>query len=83
MKATVLDLRRRMSDVLRALERNEPVTILFRGKEKGVIYPPGARVPNTVSVLNHAAFGMWKDHDGMADVPQAVRQLRKGRFDDV
>ena len=34
MKATILDLRYRMKDVLRAIDRGEPVTVLFRGKEK-------------------------------------------------
>ena len=36
MKASILDLRRRMSEVLKALERNEDVTILYRGKKKGI-----------------------------------------------
>lgn len=34
MKVSILDLRRRMKDVLRALDRNESVTIYYRGNEK-------------------------------------------------
>lgn len=35
MKATVVDLRYKMNDVLKALDRNETVTILYHGKVKG------------------------------------------------
>lgn len=31
MEASILDLRRRMADVLRGLDRNESVKILYRG----------------------------------------------------
>jgi hypothetical protein len=79
VKASILDLRRRMGDVLRALEKNEPVTILCRGKEKGVIYPSSARQEQTIAVTQHPAFGMWKDRDDLRDVDQAVRKLREAR----
>ena len=79
MKASILDLRRRMREVLQALEKNEPVTILHRGKEKGVIYPSPAGHNPTIAVTQHPAFGMWKDRDDLQDVDQVVRNLRKGR----
>jgi prevent-host-death family protein len=79
MKASILDLRRRMGDVLKALEKNEPVTILHRGKEKGVIYPVSDRQEQAVSVTEHPAFGMWKDRDDLRDVEQVVQNLRKPR----
>ena len=78
MNASILDLRRRMSDVLRALETNEPVTILHRGKKKGVIYPV-AQKTSDVPVAGHPAFGMWKDRCDFQDVGRAVRKLRTGR----
>lgn len=37
MKANVVDLRYRMKEVLKALERNETVTVLYRGKVKGIL----------------------------------------------
>jgi len=83
VKASILDLRRRMAEVLRALERSEPVTILYRGKEKGVLYPASARKQATGPVAEHAAFGMWRDREDLQDVDRAVRELRKGRFDAV
>ncbi len=39
MEASIVDLRYKMNDVLKALERNEKVTILYRGKPKGLIIP--------------------------------------------
>lgn len=80
MKASILDLRRRMPEVLQALERNEPVTILHRGKEKAVLYPLNARKEQSGAVATHGAFGMWKSRDDLQHVDQAVRELRKGRF---
>lgn len=79
MKASILDLRRRMGDVLQALEKNEPVTILHRGKEKGIIYPLPAKQARDTAVTQHPAFGMWKDRDDLQDVDQVVRNLRKAR----
>ena len=83
MKASMLDLRRRMKDVLDALDRNEPVTVTYRGKEKGIIYPVGHGRRATMRVVDHPAFGMWRDRADMQDVGKAVRTLRRGRFDAV
>ncbi|MCC6123538.1 MAG: type II toxin-antitoxin system prevent-host-death family antitoxin [Pirellulales bacterium] len=79
MKATVLDLRRRMREVLDALERKESVTISHRGKVKGVIYPKDAPPRKYASLAEHPAVGMWKDREDMKDVEQYVRQIRRGR----
>ena len=43
MKASILDLRRRMKDILLALDRNESVTIFYRGKEKAILSPSRQR----------------------------------------
>ncbi len=81
MKATILDLRRRMRDVLLALDRSESVTIYYRGKEKAILTP--SRQQTEKSVEDHSAFGMWRDRSDMADVDATVRNLRKGRLDDL
>ena len=82
MKASVLDLRRRMKDVLNSLKRNEPVTLLRRGKMVGTIHPPGSAPASGGDrrASAHAAFGMWKDRSDLKDVEAAVERLRKGRF---
>lgn len=79
MKASILDLRRRMKDVLRALDRGESVTILYRGKEKGTIVP--SRKRKRRSITEHPAFGMWKDKPEVQDVDAFIRRLRRPRFD--
>ena len=79
MKASILDLRRKMRDILKALDQNESVTILYRGKEKGVIYPVGNKKNNPSSVSEHNAFGMWKDRKDLEDVENVIDNLRKGR----
>lgn len=87
MRASVLDLRRRMKDVLGALKRNESVTLLRRGKVVGVIHPPGAEraasndLGRPARASAHAAFGMWKKRADMKDARAYVDRMRKGRFD--
>ena len=80
MKASILDLRRKMKDVLDALDHNENVTITHRGKVKGVLYP-AAKVEKNVSVSELPAFGMWKNDK--TSVKEKMKQLRKPRYDDI
>ncbi len=73
MKASIVDLRYRMKDVLKAIDRGEPVTVLYRGKEKAQIVPiQKARM----KVEDHPFCGMWKDRDDMKDPVEWVRKLR-------
>jgi prevent-host-death family protein len=82
MKASVLDLRYRTRDVLKAVERGETVTILQRGKEKALITPVR---PSSIraKVKANEAVGMWKDRKDLSNVGVFVRTLRQGRFRDV
>jgi len=81
MKASILDLRRRMPEVLRALDRNERVTILYRGKERAVLVPSRGVAANQArrGTVHHPAFGMWADRHDLIDVALHVRTLRRGR----
>ena len=79
MNATVLDLRKNMKDVLAALDRNEKVTLTYRGKKKGVIIPCGSETTEKIPMKEHPAFGMWADRDDMEDVHAYIRKIRKGR----
>lgn len=80
MKASILDLRRRMAEVLRALDRNESVTILYRGRVKAILVPASQGQRVLSSVREHPAFGMWRDRSDMKDVAVYVRRLRKERL---
>jgi antitoxin (DNA-binding transcriptional repressor) of toxin-antitoxin stability system len=81
MQATILDLRRRMPAVLRALDRNEQVIVLYRGKERAVLIPSSGRTNQRKRprITGHAAFGMWADRKDGVDVAAHVRSLRQGR----
>lgn len=78
MKASIVDLRYRMNDVLRALERNEEVCIVSRGKLKGVIKPVNGK-PH-VKVQDHPFFNMLKSSK---TVEQQMDRLRGGRYRDL
>jgi len=39
MRASVVDLRYKMNEVLKALDRREKVTLIYQGKVKGTIDP--------------------------------------------
>lgn len=81
MEATILDMRRNPKKILDAIERNEVVTLTKRGKAVARIEPiRGGKRP---SAANHEAFGMWADRSDMADPVAYVREMRKGRFDDL
>lgn len=77
MKASILDLRRHMGDILKALDRNEKVTLTYRGHEKATIVPK--KMSRAVRMTQHPAFGLWGKRTDLKDVDAAVRNIRKGR----
>lgn len=78
MEATVVDLRYHMNDVLKALERNEPVKVLYRGKVKGVIR--SADKAPARSLRDHAFFGSQASTES---VVETMERLRGGRCRDL
>jgi len=60
MQATIVDLRYKMKEVLKALERKEPVTIVCHGKEKGLIVPSGSHGESLcqASSTNNGIWGL-------------------------
>ncbi len=81
MKASFVDLRRKSAAIIRALQRKEPVTVLYRGVPAAIMQPidqPPAGP--TGSVKNHAAFGIWADRADIEDVASHVRRIRRGRY---
>jgi hypothetical protein len=65
MKASILDLRRRIGEVLRALDRNEPVKVLYRRRVRAILIPAGLGRRGSGSVREHPVFGMWSDRKDM------------------
>ena len=78
MNASVIDLRYKMNDVLKALDRNEDVTILYHGKVKGVLKSQTKGVSQKVT--DHPFFNMATSEES---VNSMMQQLRGGRFNDL
>ena len=80
MKATVVDLRYKMNDVLKALDRNEEVTVLYRGKVKGTLIPSGKK--SQQKIKDHPFFGMLSASKEVS-VDQVMDNLRGTRYNDI
>lgn len=79
MKASVLDLRKKMREVMSAIDRHERVTLTHRGRSKAVIVPFEDLKKVKAKVADLPAFGMWADRNDLDDVSAYVRELRKPR----
>ncbi len=80
MKATVVDLRYKMHDIIKALDRNEKVTILYHGKVKGTIIP--ARLKEIKKIKEHPFFGMSAT-EPQKPVLDELNDLRQPRYNDI
>ena len=80
MNATIVDLRYNMKNVLRAIDRGETVTVLYRGKERAKLTPitpaPSSGAPKT---KDQPLFGLWKDREDISDPASYLRHLRLPR----
>ncbi len=77
MKASIVDLRYKTNEILKALDRNESVTVLYHGKIKGVIKP--ARGKSVLKIKDHPFFGMTEN--SAPTVLEELANLRKPRHD--
>lgn len=76
MKASIIDLRYKMKNILKALERNEKITILYHGKEKGILIP--GKNKKNIHIKDHAFFGMNKEEK--KPVESQMDELRGSRY---
>ena len=79
MKANVIDLRYKMSEILKALDRRERINLLYHGKTKGIIVPVNEN--KSVKVVDNPFFNMAKGKRG--SVAQEMATLRRPRFNVV
>ncbi len=80
MRASILDLRYHMKEILQALERNENVEILYHGKHKGTIIPHVASHAK-LTTEGHPYFGMSRPTK--KSVEEQMEELRGGRYRDI
>jgi hypothetical protein len=79
MKANIVDLRYKMKDVLKAINRKERVEILYRGKTKCFIIP--YHVGSKKSVKEHPLFGSLIGEK--QSVSKRMQDLRGGRYNAI
>lgn len=77
MKASVMDLRYRTKEILRALDAKEEITLTHRGTKKGTIIPVDSKSNNSKTLPTHPAVGMWADQQ--ESVEQLISRIRKPR----
>lgn len=77
MKASIVDLRYKTKEILKALGRNESVTVLYHGKIRGIIKP--AQEKSVSRVKDHPFFEMRKGSD--ETVLEELDRLRQPRHD--
>lgn len=75
MEASIIDLRYKMKEILKALEKNEEVTILYHGKEKGKIIP--SKSVSNRKTKDHPFFGMRRK--ARKSVEAVMKDLRGDR----
>ena len=79
MQASIVELRYHMKDVLKALDRNEIVQVLYRGKVKATLVPEPFKTKN-ISAKQHPFFGMNPEERSVDEVMQG---FRGGRFNAI
>lgn len=79
MDASILDLRYKMREVLKALGRREKVRILYHGKIRGEIVPPGNQEKHKTT--DHPIFGMLKSEE--ESPVEVVNKMRRNRYNDI
>ncbi|MFU8848289.1 MAG: type II toxin-antitoxin system Phd/YefM family antitoxin [Opitutales bacterium] len=79
MEASIVDLRYKSKEVLRALDRNEEVRVTYRGKVKGRIISE-SESGGSMKVVDHPFFGIDMDEASEASVESIMDDLRKPRY---
>jgi antitoxin (DNA-binding transcriptional repressor) of toxin-antitoxin stability system len=77
MKASVMDLRYRTKEILRALDAKEEITLTHRGTTKGTIVPVKSNSKASKALASHPAIGMWSDQN--ESVGELITRIRKPR----
>ncbi|RME31133.1 MAG: type II toxin-antitoxin system Phd/YefM family antitoxin [Candidatus Zixiibacteriota bacterium] len=80
MEASIGDLRYHMKKILRALDRNETITVLYRGRPRGKLVPLEDS-PDTPPMREHPFFGM--NREATEPVDDILEELRGSRYPKV
>ena len=80
MLASIIDLRYKMKNVLKAIERNETVTVMYHGKPKAKLVPISTTEAE-MKLSDHPFVGMHDDDS--RSVEDTMENLRGGRYRDI
>jgi hypothetical protein len=83
METSIVGLRHKMRDILRALDRNETVRVLYHGKERALLVPSRRKCRKPMRLADHPFVGMWAEDKEKEDVAAYVRKLRQDRCRDL
>ncbi len=78
MRVSVVELRKRLHEVLKVLDNNGQVTILYHGVERGIIFPINKKYKNKKKVKDFDFFGMHKNK--VKTVEEEMEVLRGARY---
>ena len=82
MKVSIVDLKYKTSEILKALDKNESVKILYKGKIKGIIKP--VKEKRVLKIKDHPFFAMNKEHElTVLEEFEGLRPLSTLRLDSV
>lgn len=79
MDASIVDLRYKTREILKALDRRETVNILYHGKLKATLTP--TQGPASLKLADHPFFGSAAK--GARKVASLMADLRGGRYRDL
>ncbi len=82
MKASIVDLRYRMKEVLDALRRNEEVEVFYHGKRMGRIIPERP-VKTSKKTTDYAFFASSKAPADAASIEKEMEKIRAPRYRDI
>ncbi len=77
MDASIVDLRYKMADVLKAIKRRETVNVFERNKLIGHFVPVDSAEKPKMRMKDHPFIGSAKDDT--RDVREMIRSMRKSR----
>ena len=80
MVTSIVDLRYKMDDVLKALDRNEDIKILSRGKVKAIIKNVFKTKSKKKKVCDHPFFNCLNDEES---VEEQMNRIRGSRYNDI
>lgn len=83
MDSSILDLKKQVPDIIRALNRRKKVVVSYGDKKLALLQPLPEGMSGEEDVRDNPLFGIWRDREEFADPAATVRAMRRGRYRDL